>query len=86
MSHIHTYRTGPETQETKNINAMQAIKAQCLECCNWQRQEVVECSSPLCSLWPFRLGKTGSKRVLTEDQRGALRDRMKALSMTKSSR
>ena len=32
----------------------QAIKAHCLECCGWQRNEVRDCTSIACPLWDYR--------------------------------
>ena len=32
----------------------QAIKAHCLECCGWQRNEVRGCTSVKCPLWDYR--------------------------------
>ena len=32
----------------------QAIKAKCLDCSNFQREEVKECPVFLCPLWPWR--------------------------------
>ena len=31
-----------------------AMHAQCLECCGWQIKEVFLCTSPQCSLYPYR--------------------------------
>jgi hypothetical protein len=31
-----------------------AIKAHCLECVCWQKEEVRLCSSPACALFPYR--------------------------------
>lgn len=31
-----------------------AIKAQCLECVGWDRNEVRLCTCPACSLYPYR--------------------------------
>jgi len=36
------------------LTQRQAIRAQCLECVGWVRDEVSRCSSPLCSLYRFR--------------------------------
>ena len=39
---------------TGKASPRQAIRAQCLECVGWVRDEVSRCSSPLCSLYPYR--------------------------------
>lgn len=31
-----------------------AIKAKCLDCCNWSISEVKRCSIEDCPLWPYR--------------------------------
>lgn len=31
-----------------------AVKAFCLECCGWQKEEVRHCTSLACSLYPYR--------------------------------
>ena len=33
-----------------------AIKIKCLECVNWQREEVKRCTAPLCPLFALRPG------------------------------
>lgn len=76
MAIEHTFRT-KDGETTKKITALQAIKAHCMECLGWKYQEVVGCTSQKCALYPYRLGKTGQKRELTEEQRRALRERFK---------
>ena len=60
------------------MNPMQAIKAKCLECSCGNREEVKQCVIPDCALYPFRQGKNPfrAKRILTEDQRKAMSDRL----------
>ncbi len=31
-----------------------ALKAKCLDCTNWQRDEIAGCPVRTCSLWPYR--------------------------------
>ena len=64
----------------------QAIKAKCLDCCCGQIVEVRECAVAKCPLYPFRLGKNPYKspRVLTEEARGAMSARLKAIRARKS--
>ncbi|MHC4133145.1 MAG: hypothetical protein ACYSSP_13040 [Planctomycetota bacterium] len=38
-----------------------AIKAFCLECVQWQKEEVRLCSSPQCSLYPYRPYRSSKK-------------------------
>jgi hypothetical protein len=36
---------------------MQAIRANCLDCCNGSPAEVRKCTAIGCALWPLRMGK-----------------------------
>ena len=31
-----------------------AVKAKCLDCCCWQRTEIVACQADTCPLWAYR--------------------------------
>lgn len=33
-----------------------AVRVHCLECCAWQSQDVQDCSSCACPLYPYRMG------------------------------
>lgn len=52
-------------------NPVKAIRAFCLECCGDNRKDVLECTAPQCSLYPFRLGKNPyrTKRELSDEQK-----------------
>lgn len=50
----HTYE-GKNGLVTKEITRGQAIRAKCMECCNFQTQEVRNCENTTCALWPFRM-------------------------------
>jgi len=65
------------THEVK-LNALKAIRAQCLECLNWNSNYVKDCTSLLCSLFPFRFGKDPSKvkRTISEEHKTAFAERM----------
>lgn len=71
------------TDEQKHAcqNPIKAIKQKCLDCSGWSRTEVELCPLTECSLYPFRLGKNPFRakvtRNLTDEQREALRERMK---------
>ena len=73
----------PLTDAQKKIcqNPVKAIKQKCLDCSGWSRQEVELCPLTECALYPFRLGKnpfrTRTTRTLTDEQREALRERLK---------
>jgi hypothetical protein len=50
----------PETCRRTYLRAMQgkslsaAVKAFCMECVGWDRQEVARCTAPACPLYPYR--------------------------------
>ncbi|MCP4986064.1 MAG: hypothetical protein GY928_08340 [Colwellia sp.] len=39
------------------LTAIKSIRCHCLECVSWSAYEVKNCSSPLCPLFPYRMGK-----------------------------
>ncbi len=52
---------------TAKLTPSGAIKAHCRECygfCAHVAQEVRDCPSELCALWPFRTGKAHSGRII----------------------
>ena len=61
------------------MTPMQAICTKCLDCMNGQKHEVKLCTCSDCPLFDFRLGKNPNvkKRELTDEQRAAMRERMK---------
>jgi hypothetical protein len=50
----------PETCRRTYLRAMQgcsmaaAVKAFCMECVGWNRDEVARCTAPACPLYPYR--------------------------------
>ena len=67
--------------KNKKLTPLQAIKWQCGECfgyCENWRQEVKGCTYKECTLYPWRSGKSGQKRTLSDAQRKALSDRLKS--------
>ena len=72
--------TNSENNQSKTItNPVKAIRAKCLECSNDSTIEVKECNIKNCALYPFRFGKNPyrTKRVLTEDQKKTMAERLK---------
>ncbi len=53
----HTIRSKDGGTKTVLLSALKAIRLHCLECMGWSAYEVKNCTSPLCTLYPFRLGK-----------------------------
>lgn len=41
----------------KRVNRSRAIRLKCLDCCNYQSNEVKLCTSIECPLWRYRMGK-----------------------------
>lgn len=41
---------------------VQAIRAYCLDCCCFQRNEVRLCTAVQCPLYPFRMGKNPNRK------------------------
>lgn len=68
-----------ENQSNKITNPVKAIREKCLECSNYSIVEVKECNIVDCALYPFRFGKNPyrTKRVLTEEQKAVMAERLK---------
>ena len=61
------------------MTPMKAIRLKCLDCCCGSSNEVKLCTCEQCTLYPFRLGKNPNiKREMSEEQRQAAADRLKA--------
>jgi len=52
---------------TVQLTPMTAIRWKCLECSNFNKAEIQECSFRTCALYPFRMGDAHSGRTLSED-------------------
>ncbi len=66
--------------ENTITSPLKAIKAFCMECSGDSYTELKYCTSARCPLKPFRFGKNPfHTRSLTEEQREASRERMKAM-------
>lgn len=72
---------------TPSSNPLKAIRAKCLDCMCDQASEVKLCPSESCPLYPFRLGKNPfrAKRVLSEEERAAMVQRLSDARAQKSS-
>lgn len=57
---------------TAMLTPRTAIKAFCMECVCWSRADVEGCTSPMCPLFPFRLGDAHS---VSPERRSALAKR-----------
>lgn len=71
-------------------NPVKAIKAFCIDCMGGSYNEVKNCTSQICALHPFRMGRnpyrTTVKRELTEEQREELRERMRKVQSAQKSK
>ena len=55
-----------------------AVRAKCIDCCCGQIAEVRNCTSTSCPLHPFRNGHNPyTKRVMTDEQKKAAKERMR---------
>lgn len=70
--------------DSKTLTPIKAIRAKCMDCCCYQRNEVAACPCTNCPLWPYRFGKRPvvegqekKKRVLTDKQRAKLAENVK---------
>ena len=64
----HTIRTKDgDTKEVK-LTFKAAIKAMCVECFGFEGSPK-DCTSPLCPLFVFRLGKGGTGKPMSEERK-----------------
>ena len=65
-------------EDQKILTPLRAIRAKCIDCSAGSMKEVRECVMLDCPLYPYRLGKSPNRkpRILTEEEREALRQRM----------
>lgn len=60
----------------KRISRSKAIRYKCLDCCNYQGNEVKDCTSKSCPLWRYRMG---------HEERDELYDQVKKTKRNKRS-
>jgi hypothetical protein len=73
MAILHTIRKDAKGHTVRTrLTPIRAIRFQCLECCGFSQREVMQCTSELCSLYPFRQGNahTGKKRIIKPSPEG----------------
>ena len=59
MALKHTVRRdGKGKTKVVDLTPLKAIRLHCVECMGFQKSLVNECSSTLCPLHPYRMGKT----------------------------
>lgn len=47
----------------KRLTPLKAIRAKCLDCCVFSKDEVKKCTAIECPLWMYRLGKITPKTL-----------------------
>jgi hypothetical protein len=52
----HTIRNKNGKKKKVLLTPIKAIRFQCIECMGFVTSEVNRCTSPLCSLFPYKLG------------------------------
>ena len=72
---------------------IKSIREKCLDCCGTANEvKICPCDgkqSSWCALWPYRLGRRpdgGKKRVLSDAQRQAMRERGKKLAESRKAK
>ena len=77
--------TMADIDDQKITSPIKAIRARCLDCCAGSAHEVKLCPVTDCSLYAFRFGKNPYiKRTMTEEQRKASAERLKAFKESKN--
>lgn len=63
----------------KPTTPLDAIKEFCLECCGYQKDDVKNCTAPMCALYNFRLGKNPYRKTkdYSEDELEKMRERIR---------
>lgn len=56
---------------------LRLIREHCIECCGYSAYEADRCPAEKCHLWAYRQGKDPNKRVMSEEDRKALAERLK---------
>ncbi len=54
IEHAFKWKNG---QRTEKLTPLRALRARCMDCCNWSTHEVRNCQVTDCPAWVFRLGK-----------------------------
>ena len=59
---------------------IEAIRAECIDCCGGHISEIELCPFIKCPLYPFRMGKNPfrAKREYTDEQRATMTERLSA--------
>ena len=66
------------------VPVLRAIRLKCLDCSGGAQSEVLKCTAVSCALWAFRMGTNPYRKEVSEDQRAAASERMRALQARRS--
>ncbi len=58
----HPIRTKDGETRIVNLTPLKAIRLQCIECMGFSVYESANCTSPLCSLFPYREGDNPERK------------------------
>lgn len=76
-----------EMKQCEKLTPLAAIKLKCLDCANYEKSEVKNCTIEDCPLYDFRLGKNPNrKRTMTEEQKKEAADRMNKARAAKAAK
>ena len=71
------YRELLEKVLTRQASPAKAVKAKCLECVGYSRQEIVDCSAEGCPLFRYRpFVQHAPKKTLSPEERERLREQL----------
>jgi hypothetical protein len=62
------------------MSPLQALRARCLDCCNYQEKEVALCPAVDCPSWPFRMGTDPWRKPASHARREAARRTMEMIN------
>ena len=71
----------------KVLPPLKAIRAYCRKCKSNSAKAIEECDNESCPLHPYRFGKrpaSANKREYTEEEKAAMRERMRKMREAKS--
>lgn len=72
------------SSEIKKLTPLKAIRAHCIDCAGGSVVDVRNCHLNTCPLWPHRFGKSGNKKIFTEEQKRAAAERLKRARESKN--
>ena len=67
-----------EAEGKPSVPVLRAIRAKCLDCSGAVQSKVLKCTAVACALWAFRMGTNPYRKEMSEEQRAAASERMRA--------